>query len=288
MQSSPNLNKADITIKMENRHGELRNITYHGYLFGLMLFMKYKTIKEYQSIILVTGPVGDGKSTLVEGLAGLSAYLNDTSLTIDDISWSTESFINNMDREDNIGKPLWWDEAISGGDAKNMAISKVGRKLKISVVTKRFKRHVYFLIMDNLSEFSERIIDMADAWIHVNNYLLERGRFYAYSNKSKISFLHHQFKKYKRDWNAYEVRKTPPDKKGRFYNYQGFFIDPEKYNQKKFEETKQNDEGMVLSKEQIKAIYLLGQGMKVSEIAKELNKPRTTVSEWKQKFKTTI
>lgn len=275
-------------LKMENRFGKIKRVDYHGYLLGSVLCWKYKTNRKYHALVLVTGGVGDGKSTLIEGLTGLGQHINDKKLTFDNVSWNTESMIKKMDQEDNIDETLWWDEAIQGAGGRNMAMSAIGNKLKSSFVTKRFKRHVYYLALDRLQEFAPMLIEMADAWIHVENFALERGRFKFFMNKAKIEYAYDLFKYQKKTWKSKEVKLIKPDCKGNFMNYQGIFLDPIEYNERKMQETRQLNSQLIVDGDMIKAYKLFLELGNKAEVARQMNRPATTVKEWIYKFEQAV
>lgn len=228
-------------LKLKNRKGKTQIVHIHSYLVGTLYAAKIKKDNKFHSLFIVTGSVGSGKSTLIQACAALDAHFNNTKFDMDNISWATEKFIEKTDRDDNYGEPQMWDEAIQGASARSMAISAVGNKLKNAFVTKRTKRHTYFLLLDEIKEYSPKLIGMADAWINVRTFGIKRGYFDIYVHKYKINFLFQAFKYYNKNWYSKVVKQIKPDSKGMFDDYSDIFISEEEYEKNKIEETKQID-----------------------------------------------
>jgi len=277
-----------VTRKIKNMYGVIQKVDYHGYLYGLISAFKFKKDKEFHSMILITGSVGSGKSSLVEGLAALDSDFNKGTLSFDNISWSTEPFIRFMEASNNVGDPLIFDESVMGITGKSIGNTKIGFKLKVGFITRRFKKHTYFLLVDEISEFSLKLIKMCDAWINVKTMGVKRGYFDCYVNKSKIEFLFTAFKQYKKTWNSKVVRNIKPDCKGTFQDYSGKFFNKVEYSKKKHEETKQltSDGGkskyeITWTKSKMKAYSLwLKGGITQNEIGKNVGVKRTTIASW--------
>ena len=272
-----------------NQYGKIKKVDYHGYLFGLLCALKFRKDNNFHSIILVTGEVGAGKSSMVEGLAALDAHLNGQVLDFDNISWRTEPFLDKMNQSDNIAAPLLFDESVMGITGKSIGNTSIGFKLKVGFITRRFKKHTYYLLVDEICEYSEKFIKMCDAWIHVKAIGVKRGYFNCYTSKGKINFLFNAFKKYKKNWNSQLVRGVAPDGKGTYMDYSGKFFNNAEYKKRKDEETKQLEEGegktgnISWSPQKAKGFYLWSKGnMTQQEIAHEVGVKRTTVSSWVQ------
>jgi hypothetical protein len=186
---------------------------------------------------IITGNVGDGKSNLAAQLTALWEKKNKRHMDWDNIVWTTKKFIEKTDRGDNFTKAIWWDEAITGATGRN-SITIEGDMLKISIVTKRFKKHFYLLIVDEVEEYSWKLIKMANFWIHVHTNYNERGYFKCWTSKRKIKQIYQAFKYYKWDWSRIN---TYPDMVGRFFNYLPSLLDEGEYDRKKLEETQVQD-----------------------------------------------
>jgi hypothetical protein len=277
-----------VNRKIMNQYGKLQSVDYHGYLYGLISAFKFKKDKEFHSMILITGSVGSGKSSLVEGLAALDADLNNIPLTFDNISWRTEPFIEKMERSDNIGHPQIFDESVMGITGKSIGNTKIGFKLKVGLITRRFKKHTYYLLVDEISEYSLKLIKMCDAWINVRTMGTTRGYFDCYTNKSKIEFLYNAFKNYNKTWTSPVVKGVNPDCKGTFMDFSGKFLKKSEYSKKKDEETKQLTEAdggkkkeinWTLQKMKAYNLWLKG-GITHLEIGKAVGVKRSAVSNW--------
>jgi len=241
-----------VRCKMYDRHGKIVYVDYNAYLFGLIGMMRYKKINKEHSLILVTGKVGAGKSSLVEGIAALDAAFNGQQLTINDIGWSMDKLIELMDSTENIERPIWADEFIQGSSRFNQ--TNVGIKLKIGFVTKRFKRNTYYLVLDEINEFPEKVIKMADAYINVKKFGFQRGYYDCYTSPYKIHRLWFLFKNYNVSWHSAIVKDVTPNNRGKFQNYQGIFIDNEEFDRTKFKETKQTERGNSITDRRTKAL----------------------------------
>jgi len=274
-----------IERRIKNQYNKIKRVLYHGYLYGLISSFKFKKDREFHSMVLITGAVGAGKSSLVEGLAALDADLNGLRLTFDNIKWTTEPFIEQMERIDNIGSPLIFDESVMGITGKSIGNTKVGFKLKVGFITRRFKRHTYFLLVDEISEYSLKLIKMCDAWINVKTKGVKRGYFEVYTSNSKIEFLYRAFKEYKKTWNSKLVRSVKPDSAGTFQDFSGKFFNKKEYSERKHEETKQLTDGkagqVVWSIPKVKAYTLWANGgLTQHQIATKVETPVTTVNAW--------
>jgi hypothetical protein len=277
-----------INRKIKNQYGKIKSVDYHGYLYGLISAFKFKKDKEFHSMILITGGVGAGKSSLVEGLAALDADFNGHALTFDNISWRTEPFIEKMEQSDNIGHPQIFDESVMGITGKSIGNTKIGFKLKVGFITRRFKKHTYYLLVDEISEYSLKLIKMCDAWINVKTMGTTRGYFDCYTNKNKIEFLYNAFKNHNKTWSSPIVRGVNPDCKGTFMDFSGMFLNKSEYSKKKDLETKQLTEAnggvsseISWSKQKMKAYSLWLKGDKTQvEIGKEVGVKRSCISNW--------
>jgi hypothetical protein len=279
-----------VKVKVTDRFGKDKYIQMHGYLIGMEAAFQLKKEHKLHNLVIVTGSVGSGKSSLVQGVGGINAVWNKMNLGFDNISWSTEKFIEKTDREDNIGTPQWWDESIQGAGGRNMAITSMGNKLKMAFVTKRFKKHTYYLVVDEINEYAWKLIKMSDAWINVRRFGLRRGYFDVYTNKKKIKFIYNAFKYYNATWESKQVRNINADCKGKFENYEGLFLDEDEYNRLKLEETKQLEsvDGVQWKKEKAQVFYYWAKGHKYREIEDYTGVKEGTIKGWAKDFKKVV
>lgn len=223
-----------VKVEMKNKEGKLQDFHFHPSLYSLINtgidFMK----KNRHFFGLITGGVGDGKSNLAVSLGALWEYKNNRKFGFDNMVWTTKSFIEKTNREDNKTSCILWDEAIQGATGKKMALTTEGELLKISIVTKRFKKHFYILLVDEIEEYSWKLIKMANFWIHVKNQYGERGSFDMYVDKGKIKAIYQAFKYYKWDWSKVTLR---PDFKGNFNPYLNDLLSDKIYDDIKLKET---------------------------------------------------
>ena len=275
-----------IRCKMTDRFDKEVNIDVHGYIFGLIGFQKFKKDNEDHSVILITGLPGSGKSTFVETIAAVDSAFMGERLDMEDIAWSMDNLIKLMDSQDNKKRPVWADEFIQGTSRFNQ--SNIGIKLKIGFITKRFKRNTYYLVLNNMKECPETLIEMIDGYIHIKKIGFSRGYFDCWVDKQKIYNLWDNFKNYKNGWNSTWVRKIKPDCKGKFNDYRGMFLDNVKFDELKFEQTKQSEKE---NDSKIPASALKGWKMKketpkrsVRDIALELEVSHQFLYEWFKKI----
>lgn len=274
-----------ITVDMPDKDGKIYPFKYHPVLYSIIKGGQALMRDKRHFFGIVTGNVGDGKSTLVAQLVALWEKENGRHISFDNIVWTTEKFIEKTDREDNKTYAIWWDEAIQGATGKKVALTKEGDMLKISLVTKRFKQHFYVLVVDEIEEYSWKLIKMCNFWIHVHTKYNERGYFKCWVDKNKIKTIYQAFKYYKWDWSRINIT---PDLIGRFKDYLPKLFDEVEYDKKKLEETqvleKENQGKKIITNEQIEALKLSAQGLPNTKIAAKLNRDRKTIGEWLRKL----
>lgn len=224
-----------VTETIKDKNGNERKVEFPSYLYGIIEAIKYRVKAKYHGFIIMTGSVGDGKSSLSQGLGALWEHLHGDQLDIERIVWRTEDFISETDKEDNFGKVIIWDEAIQGATAKSIGMTNQGNLLKIALVTKRFKNHLYIFLVDEIEEYAWKLIKMCNAWIHVSAIGTDRGYWEAYTKKYKVRSIYLSKKyKYTKDFNI----KHEPDARGRFRDYTNVFVDEAEYTKEKLNKTR--------------------------------------------------
>lgn len=280
------------TITLPNKKGKLIEVDYDGYILGVCNTALLRQKHNWDNLFIVTGGVGDGKSSLVEGISAYLQWQQDKQLSFDNVCWTSKAFVMKTDRDDNFNDTIWWDEAIQGAGNKKMALTRDGDALKNAIVTKRFKKHIYILLVDEIEEYSWKLIKKANAWFHVKSFGLRRGYFDCYVKKHKIQRLYNHFKKYKGTWEDKEIKWVKPDKKGRFMDYRGLFLDEKEYDKMKLEETKQVEESESSTPNKIKYrkdnpdkkraqdLWKTGDYKSHRQLAKYLGYSQPVVSDW--------
>jgi hypothetical protein len=153
-----------------------------------------------------------------------------------------EKVISAMDSADNYNRPIIADEWIQSGGSRGFALTAIGNKLKIGFVTKRLKKNTYYLLVDKIQEYPEKIIEMADALIRVRKFGLKRGYMDIYTNPKDIFFIWNGIKNMNKQWDSKDFRFIKPAHKGMFPDYENLFINEEEFTNRKIEQTKQNED----------------------------------------------
>lgn len=258
-------------------------------LFSSLSLLKRGVSQNWDGLIIITGAVGTGKSTLATTIAGIWELLFKRELNIDNFTWRAEGIIEFTDRDDNETQCIVFDEAIQGGTGKD-SLTKVGNALKVTLVTKRRKKHLYILLVDEVQELSKKIISRASFLIDCRTILRngekERGYFKIY-DKNELTSIYWLLKKYLiQNISEYKGKSKPFYK---FWDNKDVFVSDEEYENKKIEETNQqldNDDGLKLSKNDKEIVsYLLNTNLKGVDIASRLGCDPSRVSKVKSKFK---
>ena len=234
------MSKQDFYIKsyMNTHRGTRKCFNIHPVLYALVEGGYELTKQNRHFFGLVTGGVGDGKTNLATQLMALweKKFRRDLNIK-DNFVWTTEKFTLKTDSDVNKTFGILWDEAIQGATGKNMALTSEGELLKISLVTKRFKKHFYLLLIDEVEEYAWKLIKMCNFWIHVKTKYTQRGYFDCYLDKKKIKLIYQAFKYYKWDWSRITIK---PDFVGKHFFYFEDLIEPEEYDKTKIAETQVN------------------------------------------------
>jgi len=283
-----------VTLELTDMEGKKFEAELHAYIWGLLASIKLRIDNGWHGVLIITGDVGDGKSSLAALITAVWEKMQNRQVGYNNIVWRTLKFIELTDLKDNFGHAIWWDEAIDGATGK-ASITKEGTKLKNAMVTKRLKRHLYVLLIDEIEEYSWKFVKMCNAWIHVKAFGIQRGYFNAYVKRHKIRQIYTEFKKNKKDWDSFEIKKIRPDCRGKYGYYFDRFFDTDEYDNKKIDETRQIEEsqqeskgsnrGAKITKEMMEAKKLNEGGTSVKDIAMKYNVNPKTVYNWFDKIK---
>ena len=271
------------------------NITYKGkefqfpmILLSILGILKRKSEQKWDNLILITGAVGTAKSTMAQGLAGVYEMLYGRELSLDNFTWSGQGVVDFIDREDNITEAIIYDEAVKGGTGRDV-ITKEGNLLKIGLVVGRRKRHLYFMLVDEIHEYSKKIISRASLLIDMRTMVVrgedKRGYFKLY-NTRELKDIYWLLKLQKiRSISEYSATGKPFYK---FRNFEGIFIDEKEYEDKKIELTKSeiSTSSIKWTEDKLKAFHLWSKTTKkLVDIADIVGINRSTMTPWGRDFK---
>jgi len=231
--------KSKVKLNLFTYDDREKEVIVDGALFASLISILQRVLLKWDGVILITGDVGDGKSTMAQLVTSIWEWFFHRKQTIDLIVWTSENFTNLIDKDDNETSAILWDEAIQGGTGRD-TLTKQGQALKKAFVTKRYKRHLYLLLVDEIQEYNKKIISRCRLWIHIHTKGLQRGFYKLYNDKTQIKRMYRKIKKY--DLELEEVIKQ---EKPTYYGYQtdttGLFFNEKEYDKKKSEETKKEE-----------------------------------------------
>lgn len=277
-------------LKLKNYENKLKPIDYHGYLVGLIAALRVKIERKYSGLIIITGTMGDGKSSLIEGLLGMYHNITEQPIVMENIQWRTEKINKVYDNTENHDTGVWWDELIQAGGNRGKQ-TKDGASFKMKYVTKRYKKHLLLVAIDSLANVPDYLVDYADAWIHVEAPYWSRGFFRATTRKPTIKYAYDLFHKFKKNWGSPEVQKLRFECMGQTQDFSGFFIDPKQYDEHKEKETselEENEKSIVFEAKHLKAFELRCKGSTYQEIANLFQVDRKTATSWINKVEVFI
>lgn len=274
--------KTRVKLVLTKHDGEPLELIVDGSLFSTLISILQRVLLKWDGVILVTGDVGDGKSTLAQLIATIWEWFFNRKQKLDNIVFRSENFTDLIDKGDNETEVILWDEAIQGGTGRD-SITKQGQALKKAFVTKRYKRHLYLLLVDEIQEYNKKIISRCRAWIHVETKGLERGYFRIYDNKTQIKRMYRKIKQYNLELDEV-IKQEYPTFKGYQSDTTGFFYNEKDYQNKKASETNKEDEiantkdNRVLDQRNnlIKELYKLG--MKQAQIGKIIDIKQSSIA----------
>ena len=274
--------KTRVKLNLTRYDGQKVKIIVDGSLFSTLISILQRVLLKWDGLILVTGDVGDGKSTIAQLVSAIWEWFFNRKQSVECIVFRSENFVEQIEREDNPTQVILWDEAIQGGTGRD-SITKQGQALKKAFVTKRYKRHLYLLLVDEIQEYNKKIISRCRAWIHVHTKGLERGYFKIYDNKTQIKRMYRRIKQYNLELE--EVIKTEfPTFQGYQADTTGFFYDEKEYQNKKATETSKEEEkdnskdNKVINQRNTLIHELNKLGMKQIEISKLIGLNKVSVS----------
>jgi len=208
--------------------------------------------QKLDNVIVYTGGVGSGKSNLSKGANGTyNEVFRNKPYTLDDVYFMIDKVLESFDNQENHGDPINYDEAVQGASGKD-GITKLGRKLRVALITKRTKRHLISLCVDNPKELNDKIIERCIAWYHVFYIRTNKGKYvkglFKVFSKEDLRTVYNDLKNYKYRF----VEEHPIFKRNlniyKSYDYSDLFYDEKAYDEKKGTETSNMDDDNPKSK----------------------------------------
>jgi hypothetical protein len=274
--------KNKIILELNKFDGEKLILKVDGFLFGSLISILQRVLMKWDGVILITGDVGDGKSTLAQLITSIWEWFFNRQQKVEFIVFRSENFTDLIEQEDNSTHAILWDEAIQGGTGRD-SITKQGQALKKAFVTKRYKRHLYLLLVDEIQEYNKKIISRCRLWVHCYTNGLKRGYYKLYDDKTQIKRMYRKIKQYNLELD--EVIKTEtPTWRGYQTDTTGLFYDEKEYQNKKASETNKEDEkdnaksDKVMNQRDKLIKMLIGMKIKQKDIAKEIGLSSQSIS----------
>ena len=250
---------------------------------------KNRTDQKLDALIIVTGPVGSGKSNKSMGLGGTwENHFFSREYELDKVHFSATAVSNEMDRDDNYTEVVNFDEAIQGGSSSG-GITKVGKVLRSKLITKRFKKHLTITTVDSLKELNDKIIERCVAWYHVY-YIRKRDGTYS-KGHFKVFGPEQALKVYEdlKDKKCRDTMKHPLFMKNilkyKDDDFTNLWYTEKDYDDKKSKETSEQDDKEITLNP--KHVYFwnkkVNDGISYNQMAKEYGIPSATIRTWSNK-----
>lgn len=201
--------------------------------------------QKLDNVIVYTGGVGSGKSNLSKGANGTyNEHFRNKPYGLDDVYFLIDKVLESFDKSDNKGDPINYDEAVQGASGRD-GMSKLGKKLRVALITKRTKRHLISLCVDNPKELNDKIIERCLAWYHVFYIRTAQGKYvkglFKVFSKEDLRLVYNDLKNYKYRF----VEEHPIFKRSvntyKSYDYSNIFYNEDEYDKKKGLETSNLD-----------------------------------------------
>jgi len=279
-----------VMLETTNHEGNIIKYKFPKILYLILKRIKFRVVNKLDGLIVIDGPVGSGKSSLGHGISGTWEQQFNRRHTIDNVQFMVESVVKFTDMENNETHVCQFDESIQGGSGRDV-ITKGGHMLKITLITKRRKRHLFLFIVDNIKELSSKIIERANLYINVQ---------YRESPESIVKGVTRIFscREAKQIWGMYKnaqnnkmildkiKKKINSRKPVTVPNYSDIWFTEKEYDKKKIKETKillENTDKRVVQRD--KAImFALSLGATQQKIATAIGLTRSTIADIKAKM----
>lgn len=116
---------------------------------------------EYDSIILITGDRGDGKTTMT----GKISFLFEDFDPWESMVYTKEAMFKRIKMKNGI---IWADEGVINA-AKGNVMSRANKLLFEASTINRDNYNIVFFLLPNIEDFDSKILQYCGAWIHIDS-----------------------------------------------------------------------------------------------------------------------
>lgn len=264
-------------------------------LYSALETIYYRVQNKLDGCIIITGKVGSGKTNVAKGISGTWQDFFKNQFELKNIFFDAIEVVKFTDDETTETEAILYDEAIQGASGRDV-ITKAGNLLKVTMITKRRKKHLYIFIVDEIKELSKKIISRCNLLIDVD-----------YKKVSQEKYIKGLFKMYsgaeaKDMFNLMKkgvigtIKDYRPKKKKRIMYaklYEDIWFEEREYDKKKIKETaliteKENDkQNKLMQQRNTAVIALLDNGVTQQKVANLLGLSRSSIQDIKNKMMTT-
>ena len=284
------MGRRTITLKTKNYKDEEIEYEFNKTLYYILKRIQFRVMNKLDGVIIIDGFVGAGKSNLGTGICGTWETFFKRRHNLDNVHFIVESVVKFTDREGNETMPCHFDESIQGGSSRD-TITKGGHLLKITLITKRRKRHIYLFVVDNIKELSEKIVERCNVYINVQ---YKETQFKIIKGITRI-FSKREALKIWSKWKEGSINKYKQAEAQKMINNKWSFICPDysniwfsedEYDKKKVKETKllEVKSDKVMEQRNKAIMCLLDKGVKQQEIGNAIGLSRSLIADIKAKM----
>ncbi len=176
------------------------------------------------TMFIVDGGEGDGKSTACIGWAYYIAHKMGLPFSVDNVFFDAEKMMKFA--ASTTSQVIIWDEAATSGMAMNWQNRTQQKLIKILMMCRK-KQHFWFFVIPKFFKLNEYIVDRAVGLMHVYSPDLVKQGYFVYFKKSSKDYLYQimkerKYKSYRQHWS---IRST--------FVKKGFVINEKEYDKRK-------------------------------------------------------